>query len=68
MMGGFKKGDRVRNLGTSPFERDCRTGVVISVTAPNPPWHNGGKPYVQPDDGGSPEYWYFVRKIEGSNE
>lgn len=52
----FKKGDRVRS-------RDglvMRTGTVDSVTLPNPPWHDGGKPYVIPDGGGPPGYWHYA--------
>lgn len=45
----FNKGDRVRDRNSL---NAARTGVVICVSARNPPWHEGGRPFVRPDDGG----------------
>lgn len=57
----FQIGDRVRDRN-SP--NAARTGVVVSLTLPNPPWHDGDKPCVQPDDGGPLGYWHYAEKIQ----
>lgn len=34
-------------------------GVVDFLQLPNPPWHNGGVPFVVADDPAYSGYWHF---------
>jgi hypothetical protein len=56
----LRVGDRVRDRNST---NAARVGVVISLTLPNPPWHEGERPYVKPDDGGVSGYWHYAELL-----
>lgn len=60
-MRALKVGDRVIDRNAGPGRANAaRSGVVVALTSANPPWHDGGRPYVQPDDGTAPGYWHYA--------
>jgi hypothetical protein len=54
-----RPGDTIMNRLTG------QVGIVDSVQEPNPPWHNGGTPFVKV--GEKPDgYWHFYDVIESA--